>query len=145
MVITFTAVLIGFLVLIRPLQKNSFYVLHSAIVILSAYYVEANIFHATPFVPKTFLLLLVFHLISINLVTFWAYYVDKKAAKNKKWRVSEKKLHTLEFLGGWSGALLGQRLFNHKTNKKDFITTFWLLTFAEVAIIYVILKFLRVI
>jgi uncharacterized membrane protein YsdA (DUF1294 family) len=84
-------------------------------------------------------------MISINLVTFWAYYVDKKAAKNKKWRVAEKKLHTLELLGGWSGAILGQRVFKHKTKKKAYLTTFWLVTFAQITIIYLILKFLRVI
>ena len=62
MVITFTAILIGLLALLRPLQKNSFYILHSALVILSAYYIETHYFKCTPFAPKTFMLFVVFQL-----------------------------------------------------------------------------------
>ena len=35
MVITYSVILIGLLFLIRPLQKNSFYILHAALVILA--------------------------------------------------------------------------------------------------------------
>ena len=101
MVITFTAVLIGLLALLRPLQKNSFYILHSALVILSAYYIETHYFKCTPFAPKTFMMFVVFQLIFINPVTMLAYYVDKRAARKGDWRVPEANLHTLEFLGGW--------------------------------------------
>ncbi|MFR1031114.1 MAG: hypothetical protein ACLSE6_00645 [Alphaproteobacteria bacterium] len=72
MVITASVLLIGLLLLIRPLQKNSFYLLHCGIVILAAYYIETHYFRVTPFAPKT-LLLLVYQFISINLVTFLAY------------------------------------------------------------------------
>ena len=65
MVITFTAVLIGLLAVLRPLQKNSFYILHSALVILSAYYIETHYFKCTPFAPKTFMMFVVFQLIFI--------------------------------------------------------------------------------
>ena len=61
MVITFSAILIGLLALVRPLQKNSFYILHAAIVILAAYYVETHYFRASAFGSKTMLLFLVFH------------------------------------------------------------------------------------
>ena len=40
MVITASVLLIGLLLLIRPLQKNSFYLLHCGIVILAAYYLS---------------------------------------------------------------------------------------------------------
>ena len=36
MVITYSVILIGLLFLIRPLQKNSFYILHAALIILAA-------------------------------------------------------------------------------------------------------------
>ena len=143
MVLTFTAILIGLLALIKPLQKNNFYILHSAIVILSAYYVQTHYFVVTPFVPKTFMLFLVFHLVSINLTTIIAYYVDKIAAINHAWRVPENTLHTLEFLGGWPGALCAQKLFRHKTSKKSFRAIFWLMIVMEFAAVWIILKYLK--
>ena len=47
MVITYSVILIGLLFLIRPLQKNSFYILHAALVILAAYYIETHYFRAS--------------------------------------------------------------------------------------------------
>ena len=145
MVLTFTAILIGLLAIVRPLQKNNFYILHSAIVILVAYYVQTHYFTVTPFAPKTFLLFFVFHLVSINLTTVLAYYVDKRAAIKHAWRVPENNLHTLEFLGGWPGALLAQNLFRHKTVKKSFRAIFWLMIVLEFVAIWIILKYLRLI
>ncbi len=143
MVITFTAILIGLLALIRPLQKNSFYILHAAMVILAAYFVETHYFRATPFAYKTFLLFLVFHAVSVNITTFIAYYVDKRAAVRHQWRVPENTLHILEFLGGWLGALLAQKIFRHKTQKKSFRHIFWLMIFLEFCAVFIILKYLR--
>ena len=145
MVLTFSAILIGLLALVRPLQKNSFYILHSAIVILSAYFVQTHYFTVTPFASKTFLLFLVFHLVSINLVTMIAYYVDKRAAIRHDWRVSENTLHTLEFLGGWIGAYVAQKWFHHKNAKKSYQHIFLLMIIAEFAAIWIILKYLKLI
>lgn len=142
MVITYSVILIGLLFLIRPLQKNSFYILHSAIVILAAYYVETFHFRASIFGPKTLLLFVVFQFISINLVTIFAYWVDKRAAIKGAWRVPEIKLHTLEFLGGWSGALFAQKFFHHKNKKKSYQSMFWVVLIMQLAAIFVILKFL---
>lgn len=143
MVLTFTAILIGLLALVRPLQKNNFYILHSAIVILTAYYVQTHYFTVTPFAPKTFMLFLVFHLVSINITTMLAYYVDKRAAIRHAWRVPENTLHTLEFLGGWLGALIAQKLFRHKTVKKSFRAIFWLMIVMEFSAVWIILKYLK--
>ena len=142
MVMTFSVILLGALVFCRPLQKNSFYILHAAIVILSAYYIETHCFRTSVFSPKTLLLFLVFQLVSINIVTIVAYYVDKRAAIKGKWRVPEFDLHTLEFLGGWAGALLAQKMFHHKTRKKSYQSTFIFLIFAELACIFFIIKYL---
>ena len=126
MVLTFTAILLGLLALVRPLQKNNFYILHSAIVILSAYYVQTHYFTVTPFAAKTILLFLVFHLVSINLTTMLAYYIDKRAAVRHKWRVPENTLHTLEF-------------------KKSYRQIFFLMIISEIAAIWIILKYLQLI
>ena len=102
-------------------------------------------FTVTPFHPKTLLLFLVFQLASINLVTFVAYGVDKRAAQKGDWRVPESNLHTLEFLGGWAGALLGQKFFHHKSKKRSYQTFFWMMMLFEAALVFVILRFLHII
>ena len=85
------------------------------------------------------------HLVFINFVTFVAYGVDKHAARKGNWRVPESNLHTLEFLGGWAGALLGQKIFHHKSKKRSYQTFFWLMMIFEAGMIFVILKFLKII
>lgn len=145
MVITFSVILIGLLAFVRPLQKNSFYILHAGMVILAAYYVETHYFRASVFGTKTLLLFLVFHAVSINITTFVAYFVDKRAAIRHAWRVPENTLHVLEFLGGWLGALLAQKIFHHKTSKKSFRNVFWLMIILEFIAIGIILKYLGLI
>jgi uncharacterized membrane protein YsdA (DUF1294 family) len=39
--------------------------------------------------------------------------------------VPERTLHLLALLGGWPGAILGQRHFRHKTRKVSFLFAFW--------------------
>ena len=143
MVLTFSVILLGALIFLRPLQKNNFYILHAALVILSAYYVETHYFKTTAFDIRTFMLFLPFHLISINLVTMIAYYSDKKAAIRGAWRIPEVQLHTLEFLGGWPGAIWAQKLFHHKTKKQSFRATFYWVIFCEIAIIIFVIKYIR--
>lgn len=119
--------------------------LHASIVIFAAYYVETHYFRASIFGTKTLLLFLVFHLVSINITTFVAYALDKRAAIRHAWRVPENTLHALEFLGGWLGALIAQKLLRHKTNKKSFKKMFLLMIFLEFLAIYIILNYLNLI
>lgn len=73
------------------------------------------------------------YLIFINLLAFITYYVDKKLAKRKKFRISEKCLFFLSFMGGSIGSLLAMYIFRHKTKKKKFLIIniisliFWLI------------------
>lgn len=145
MVLTFISVLGFLLALVRPLQRNPFFVLHFGLVVSAAYLVEQSGFKSTPFSYHTCLLFIVYHLISINIVTFLAYGVDKRAAQRGQWRVSEAKLHTLELLGGWCGAYVAQKFFRHKTKKKSYQAMFWLMLAFEVVIVYCILNYLRII
>lgn len=55
-----------------------------------------------------------------SLITFVCYGWDKRQAKLKGSRISEQKLHFFAFLGGWPGAIAGQRVFRHKTQKASF-------------------------
>ena len=60
------------------------------------------------------------YLISLNLVTFIFYGMDKRRAIKKKQRISEYTLLVLSFFGGCLGALLGMNVFHHKTKKFKF-------------------------
>jgi uncharacterized membrane protein YsdA (DUF1294 family) len=71
----------------------------------------------------------------MSLVCFIAYGLDKRRAANGGRRVSERTLHLLAFLGGWPGALIGQRQFRHKTQKAPFRIIFWLLVVAHIGIV----------
>lgn len=60
------------------------------------------------------------YLIIINIITFFAYGIDKKRAIRSEWRISEKTLLGLAFVGGSAGALLGMMAFRHKTKHLKF-------------------------
>jgi uncharacterized membrane protein YsdA (DUF1294 family) len=62
----------------------------------------------------------------MSVATLAVYGVDKRRAKQEGDRISEKTLHILSLLGGWPGAIAGQKLFRHKTIKKSFRLVFWL-------------------
>jgi uncharacterized membrane protein YsdA (DUF1294 family) len=51
----------------------------------------------------------------LSLLALILYGVDKAKAKANAWRISEKTLLGAGFFGGSVGALLGMRLFRHKT------------------------------
>ena len=59
-------------------------------------------------------------------LAFLAYWIDKSAARNDRWRIRESTLHLFELLGGWPGALVAQRLLRHKTQKPSFQVAFWI-------------------
>jgi len=60
------------------------------------------------------------YLLTINVITFAAYGIDKWKAKHNKWRISEMTLILLAFIGGALGALLGMNVFRHKTQHWKF-------------------------
>ncbi len=70
----------------------------------------------------------------INLVTFAIYGVDKAKAKRGAWRVPEKTLFLLPLLGGSLGALLGMRVFHHKTKHWYFVWGIPLILLAQIAL-----------
>ena len=71
----------------------------------------------------------------MSLVCFLAYGLDKRKAVKGGRRVSEHTLHLMAFLGGWPGALLGQRHFRHKTQKVTFRIMFWMVVVCHVGIV----------
>lgn len=56
-----------------------------------------------------------------NVVTFLLYGIDKRRAKQGKWRISEKTLIISSLLFGGIGAFLGMYFFRHKTKHTLFL------------------------
>lgn len=76
----------------------------------------------------------------INIVVFIIYGVDKLKAKKKAWRIPEATL-LIAAVFGPVGALLGMRIWHHKTKKPKFFITVPLILVLE--IIIAVLLFLK--
>ena len=83
---------------------------------------------------------IVYYLIALNIVTFFVYGIDKWKAKQGSWRISEATLLTLAIIGGSIGALLGMKVWHHKTMHKKFKYGLPLILLAQIALIYFINK-----
>lgn len=66
------------------------------------------------------MIVFVLYLVLINLIAFILYGADKYKAQHEQWRVPEKVLIGLALIGGSVGAILGMRIFHHKTRHKLF-------------------------
>lgn len=60
------------------------------------------------------------YIIILNIVTFAVYGIDKVKAKKGAWRIPEKSLLLLAFVGGSLGAVAGMRFWRHKTLHPQF-------------------------
>ena len=60
------------------------------------------------------------YFIVINLLTFLLYGLDKYKAICREWRIPERALLLMAFVGGAFGALSAMRIFRHKTRKGRF-------------------------
>lgn len=60
------------------------------------------------------------YFIVINLLTFLLYGLDKYKAIRREWRIPERTLLLMAFVGGAFGALSAMRIFRHKTRKGRF-------------------------
>ena len=63
----------------------------------------------------------------LNLLTFWVYWADKRAAQTGQWRTPENTLQLLALAGGWPGAWLAQQVLRHKSSKQSFRNIYWLM------------------
>lgn len=66
------------------------------------------------------ILFLTSYLLLMSLLTFILFGIDKRKARNKKWRIPESRLLAISFLGGSIGGLLGMYIFHHKTQHSKF-------------------------
>ena len=143
MVLIFAAITLLLFFVIRPLQKNAFYMLYFALMMGTAVYFEMHGMKGTPFSKNILMLFLGAHFVWINSVTFIAYVVDKNAAKKHAWRIPELQLHLLELLGGTPTAFIAQKILRHKTKKTSYRISFVFVLAVQIAIIYYVVKTLH--
>lgn len=65
--------------------------------------------------------MMIYYLISINIITFLAYSLDKWLAIKGKRRISEYHLLTLSLFGGAFLGIMAMYLVHHKTKKIKFV------------------------
>ncbi|MBL1241514.1 MAG: DUF1294 domain-containing protein [OCS116 cluster bacterium] len=68
----------------------------------------------------------------MSLVCFVLFFIDKKRSEANGWRIGEYYLHLVELLGGWPGALLGQKFIRHKTKKTSYKIILWLIILVHI-------------
>jgi uncharacterized membrane protein YsdA (DUF1294 family)/cold shock CspA family protein len=87
------------------------------IVLFAALYVVVTVLWHPPY-------WVVFLYLGTSLLCILIYSVDKSAAAQGRWRVSESALLLLGLAGGWPGAIIAQQLLHHKTRKRSFQSAF---------------------
>lgn len=61
------------------------------------------------------------YLIIINIISFFLYYIDKRASIKHKYRIPEKILLLASMIGGCFGSLFSMMSFHHKTKHIKFM------------------------
>lgn len=70
-----------------------------------------------------------------NVLTLVVYGADKMAARRAWRRVPESTLLIFGFVGGWPGAIVGQQIFRHKTQKQPFKICFIISVLLNIAVL----------
>lgn len=86
--------------------------------------------------------ILAVYLLGINLVSFFLMGIDKSKARRRKWRIPEKTLFTFALLGGSIGAILGMRIFHHKTRHWYFVWGMPCILLAQLALAGVLYQYI---
>ena len=76
--------------------------------------------------------IIIIYLFSINIIAFITFGIDKWKATHDRWRISEKTLFGLTFIGGSVGAILGMRIYRHKTKHRTFTIGIPVILFLQV-------------
>ncbi len=79
----------------------------------------------------------------VNVATLLFYGYDKRQAVVGRTRVPEVVLHAAALLGGSPGALAGQMLFRHKTQKRRFKMVFAAIVLVQIVAVYAYWRFVR--
>lgn len=82
------------------------------------------------------------YLAVMTVVGFAIMGIDKRKSIKKAWRIPERTLILIAFLGGGIGSFLGMYMFRHKTKHSSFVI---LLPVAAVIYVIIILKLFKMI
>jgi uncharacterized membrane protein YsdA (DUF1294 family) len=82
------------------------------------------------------------YFVCINIMSFIVFFLDKEKAKKDKWRIQERTLHTLSFLGGVIGSIAAMIVFHHKTRKPVFVAITLLALLFNVFVYYNAYKYI---
>lgn len=77
---------------------------------------------------------ILFYLLLINAASFLLMLADKHKAKRNLWRIPESTLIGSAVLGGSVGAIVGMRLFRHKTRHPKFYIGLPLILAAQIGV-----------
>lgn len=81
----------------------------------------------------------IIYYLAINLLSFFIMVADKKKAIKQKYRISEKFIFTLAFLGGSLGVYLAMYYARHKTKHLSFTLGIPLTFIANLVTIYLLI------
>lgn len=88
---------------------------------------------------KDIILIIVIYLCIINLIAFVCFGIDKRRAKRGEWRIAEKHLILTAVLGGSVGAMIGMRVFHHKTKHMKFTVGIPLIFTMQILLVWYLL------
>lgn len=77
-----------------------------------------------------------YFLLILNIITLCVFGYDKYLAKTNKWRIPERILYLLTFIGGSLGAIVAMLFFSHKISKPSFYLAVVLIMVLQVLGIY---------
>ncbi len=86
------------------------------------------------------LIIFIVFLLLVNLVGFIVVWADKRKAMKNKWRISEKTIYAVAFVGGGLGVVLGMKQLRHKTQKQMYLLTKMILMFNIVWVLYLVVR-----
>ena len=87
----------------------------------------------------TWLYIVLIYLAAVNIVTFILFGIDKWKAQRSKWRIEEATLLCWAAIGGSIGALLGMKVWHHKTLHRKFQYGVPAILIAQIVLIGVII------
>lgn len=80
------------------------------------------------------MLSIIYFYLIMSILTAVVFFLDKRFAEYEMRRIPEKWLHSLEFLGGWAGALIASELFRHKRRKQSYMLVLYGITLLHVLV-----------
>lgn len=82
------------------------------------------------------------YLIIINAVGLVLMLVDKIKAQERRWRIPERTLFFVAFVGGSLGIVAGMQMFRHKTLHPEFSVGVPLIMFVQIIICVIIQEYI---